>query len=232
MTVGLTAKAAVVALAAVLANPVDAKTISFTGLFEAENFVGFEYPLAEQPATLEVIIDIDETTAPDVAADNGLGDTSAHYYAAVTSFTYEAFGIGGNTLGTWSVPDVELQISSLNVMDIVVFQSDAAMGPGPLDRLLVMFEGDANLLSGSGLEMLATGTLGAMTTGEFYILQDQENAQAIGMQFLIDFDSIAVLDDPSSGGGSPAAVPLPASLPLLLAGFGALGLVKPRRRWS
>lgn len=232
MTGGLKAKAAVVALLVALVNPVDAKTISFTGLFEAENFVGFEYPLAAQPATLEVVIDIDEAVAPDVSADNGLGDTTALYNSAVTSFTYEAFGIGGNTLGAWSAPDVELQISSLNVIDVVIFRSQTATGPGPLDRFLLTFEGDANVLSGSGLEMLATGTLGAMTTGEFYILQDQENAQAIGMQFLIDFDSIAVLDDPSSGGGTPAVVPLPASLSLLLAGFGAFGLVKRRRHWA
>lgn len=229
MTGGLKATAAAVAWAVALASPVDAKTISFTGLFEAENFVGFEYPLAEQPATLEVIIDLDETSAPDVVADIGAGETIAQYFSAVTSFSYEAFGVGGNTLGSWTASDTLLLVSSLNTMDMVLFTSEAATGPGPLDRILLTFEGDANVLSGSDLEMLATGTLGAMTTGEFIVLQDQDNAPAIGMQFLIDFDSVQVFDDPSSGGGTPAAVPLPASLPLLLVGFWALRLVKRGR---
>ncbi|MGI9389517.1 MAG: VPLPA-CTERM sorting domain-containing protein, partial [Boseongicola sp.] len=39
-----------------------------------------------------------------------------------------------------------------------------------------------------------------------------------------------IVDDPTGGGGDPDVIPVPASLPLLAAGLGALGILQRRKR--
>ncbi len=201
--------------------PLAAKTISFTAHFEAENLGGIPYPLAEQPATLEVEIGIDETSEPDVTSEGDPGESFAGYGSAVTSFTYEAFGAGGNTLGSWAAFDAELAIANLSEFDGIFLESNTITGPLPLERMILNISGDANLFADASLDMLAAGTLGAMTAGEVFFILDVEGAPSLGMQFLIDFNSVDVVDGAIGEETPLAPVPLPAGMPLLLGSLAA-----------
>ncbi|WP_299830054.1 VPLPA-CTERM sorting domain-containing protein [uncultured Roseobacter sp.] len=219
------------ALLMAFAAPVAAKTISFTGLFEAENYPGGSSPFAEQPATLDVVIEIDTEVPSDMYQELPGNGSASEYSSAVTSFTYEAVGAGGASLGLWSVTDLVMVVVDAPVPNINTFilNSNTATGPAPLDTLFLLMEGDANIFSGSGLDQLTTQTLQAMHTGHLDLFTDVDG-MGFGIRFAIDFDSIEVVDDMSPGDTPPSAVPLPASLPLVLAAFGALGLAKRRNK--
>ncbi|WP_299777845.1 VPLPA-CTERM sorting domain-containing protein [uncultured Roseobacter sp.] len=222
--------AMITALLMAFAAPVAAKTISFTGLFEAENYPGGSSPFAEQPATLDMVIEIDPEVQPETYQEvPGNGSISA-YSSAVTSFTYEAFGAGGASLGLWSVADLSMGVidTPIENIDLFTVQSNTVTGPAPLETLLMFIEGDTNIFSGSGLDQLTTQTLQAMHTGRIDLFTEVDG-MGFGIRFAIDFDSIEVVDDMSSGDTPPSAVPLPASLPLVLAAFGALGMAKRRK---
>ncbi|MGZ2256912.1 VPLPA-CTERM sorting domain-containing protein [Roseobacter sp. A03A-229] len=218
--------AALVAALTALSTPLAAKTISFTGLFDAENYQGEPSPFSEQPVELGVVIEIDDSApADDFNETPGNGSASA-YYSAVSSLSYEAFGPGGGSLGQWFASDVELAIADLpgTNIDTVQFLSNTAGGPGPISDLWIRFEGDTNIFSGSGLDVLTTDALQAMHTGSAWLFTEF-NGAAFGISFDIDFNSIEVVADPLPGPDQPTPVPLPAGLPLLLVGLGALGMI-------
>lgn len=206
--------------------PVSAKSISFTGILDFENYVGSEQPFSEQPATLDVTIGIDTSAPVDSSVDSGGLGQSASYLTAVTSAQYEAFGVGGNSIGSWSASDFELTIVDFVFGDSFHFFSGNATGPAPLNNLLIFFDSPAETFSGTGLDLLTEENLKALSTGVIGISSFLGDG-AIGASYLIDGDSIVVTtdDDPR-----PSVVPLPAGLPLLLAGWGALGLVRYRKR--
>ena len=205
-----------------LTGPLAAKTVSFTALFDAEGYQGLPSPFAEQPATLDVVIGIDDAAVPDQFSEvEGLGQSSG-YLNAITSLDYAAYGAGGTPLGAWSATGTELLIGDTVAGDAVSIFSQGATGPAPLDTFYLLFEGETNLFSGSGVDVMTTDVLKAMTKVTLNLYQVVGDG-AIGVGFAVDPDTIVV-----TGDTPPAPVPLPAGLPLLLAGLGARGLAKGR----
>ncbi|MGZ2256911.1 VPLPA-CTERM sorting domain-containing protein [Roseobacter sp. A03A-229] len=227
MTRYTTLCAALVAALTALSTPLAAKTISFTAALESESYMGTPSPFSEQPATLDVVIELNDDPGPvDGKADgNGI---SASYTEAVASFAYEAFGALGNSIGAWSASNVVLTIDDFLTGDSAQFFSQETTGPEPLDWMLLLFEGDANLWASNAVDNLTTDTLKAMTT-TWIDLYTIAGDGAIGARFAVNPDSIVVTDPNDPIDPNPAPVPLPAGLPLLLSGLGAFGWVRRGR---
>ncbi len=222
---------AAVAAAASIAftAPLAAKTISFTAALESESYMGMPSPFAEQPATLNVVIELDE----DAEAGLGIGGADGSdlkYPEAVISFEYEAFGPLGASLGAWSASDVELTIGEFDspLHDGVQFFSQDTTGPDPLNWVFLLFEGDPDIWDSHDIANLTEESLQAMSLGwiDLYTIAGDG---ALGVRFAIDADSISVSGPNDPIDPNPTPVPLPAGLPLLVAGLGAFGVIRRRR---
>ncbi len=206
------------------AASLDAKTIDFSGALEIYNYGGPDQPFGGVPGFIDVSIELDEAAAPDSEEDAGVAQL-ANYLTAVQSFTYDVFDGAGASLGTWSASDVEIQMLDFILGDGVQFFSVNTDGPAPFNRMQLQFEGAAGLWDGLSLEELTQDKLRNMTTGvmEISLLVGEGS---FGARFALDIDTITVTD---VTGPRPSAVPLPAGLPLLVAGLGAFGVIRRHR---
>ncbi|MGZ2256910.1 VPLPA-CTERM sorting domain-containing protein [Roseobacter sp. A03A-229] len=205
-------------------TPLAAKTISFTGELDLYNYGGPEEPFGGVPGSIDVFIEVDETAEPDSIEDGGLAQL-ANYFTAVQSLTYEVFDGAGDQLGSWSAFDVQIQMLDFGGGDGIQFFSTDISGPEPLNRMQLLFEGAPGVWSNMTLDEVTQDALQNMTNAwmDINILVGEG---AFGARFAIDSDSIEVAEqnDPI-----PSPVPLPAGLPLLLAGLGAFGWVRRGR---
>ncbi|WP_300059415.1 VPLPA-CTERM sorting domain-containing protein [uncultured Roseobacter sp.] len=219
------------ALLLALATPVTAKTISFSAALESANYDGQPNPFSEHPVRLDIVLELDETADPILQQNHPEGGSSTSHGNAINALTYEAFGVGGGSLGLWSVGALYFGISDRpaeNTDRIAIYSTDIG-GPAPLDTFLLVFRGDNSVFSGSDLGVLTPATFGAMALGNVQLLSDVTNG-GMNLFYQIDFSSIGIADDLPIGPGQPAAVPLPAGMSLMLVGLSALGVVRSARR--
>ncbi|MCV3270477.1 hypothetical protein [Roseobacter sinensis] len=217
-------KAAMIAAALLaFAGPLPAKTISFSAVLESENYDGQPNPFPEQPARLDVVIEIDESVPPVSQQDEPDNGSSSNHANAITSLSYEAIGVGGGSLGLWSADVAWFGISDLPSLnrDQVIVYANPIGGPAPLDTLLIGFQGESSIFSGSDLGVISDSTLGSMTTGFLQLLSDVENG-GMNLAYSIDFATLDVTGGSPGAPDGPAAIPLPASAILLLFAFAML----------
>ncbi|WP_299676756.1 VPLPA-CTERM sorting domain-containing protein [uncultured Roseobacter sp.] len=207
------------------AAPLAAKSIMFSGELELYNYGGLDQPFGALPNSINVSIELDEDQPPTAVEDGGVAQL-AIFQTAVQSFSYDVFGALGGLLGSWSADDVQIQMLDYILGDGIQFFSTNISGPEPLNRMQLLFEGAPGVWSNLMLDEVTEDVLRNMTTA-WMDINVIIGEGAFGARFAVDTDSITV-SDPSDPAPSP--VPLPAGLPLVLAGLGAFGLVRRGRR--
>ncbi|GFE51342.1 hypothetical protein So717_30950 [Roseobacter cerasinus] len=207
------------------AAPLTAKSIDFSGEIELYNYLGPDLPFGAEPAFIDVSIEFDDEEPPAILEDGGVAQLAV-FQNAVQSLSYEVFDEFGAALGLWSASDVQIQMLDFILGDGVQFFSTDIEGPDPFNRMQLLFEGAPGVWSTLTLDEITEDVLRNMTTAwmdiNFFIGEGP-----FGARFAIDTDSI-VVTDPSGPRVSP--VPLPAGLPLLLAGLGAFGVIGRLRK--
>lgn len=200
------------------------RQISFTGDFVGGSSTG------GVPASLTGLDSIAVSiTFDDASASTGTDAFGTSYGNAITDITLEFFNATPTSLGSFSGSSGVIQIGNnlFSAFDQfrILAATDVPSLPAPYEGFSLDLTLGINEFASEALSEIDTAMLTALA-GDFFFVVDTDPAT---QTLAFTLNSGGTVEDAPGGGGGGADVPLPAGLPMLLAGLAGLGLISRRR---